>query len=63
MNSNKIQKGLGRGLSSLIGETKSDVNKNQLLILSIQLILALYTVRLMFISPIHPSQPYRHLKM
>ena len=32
MNSNKIQKGLGRGLSSLIGETKSDVNKNQLLI-------------------------------
>ena len=32
MNSNKIQKGLGRGLSSLIGETKSDVNKNLLLI-------------------------------
>ena len=26
----KIKKGLGRGLSSLIGETKVDVQKNQL---------------------------------
>ena len=26
MNSNKIKKGLGRGLSSLIGETQSDTN-------------------------------------
>ncbi len=32
MDSNKIKKGLGRGLSSLIGETKSDIRKNQLLI-------------------------------
>ena len=32
MDSNKIKKGLGRGLSSLIGETKSDISKNQLLI-------------------------------
>ncbi len=30
MDSNKIKKGLGRGLSSLIGETKSDSQKNQL---------------------------------
>ena len=30
MDSNKIKKGLGRGLSSLIGETKSEENKNQL---------------------------------
>jgi ParB family transcriptional regulator, chromosome partitioning protein len=30
MNSNKIKKGLGRGLSSLIGETKIEVQKNQL---------------------------------
>ena len=30
MHSNKIKKGLGRGLSSLIGETKSDTQKNQL---------------------------------
>ena len=30
MDSNKIKKGLGRGLSSLIGETKSDTQKNQL---------------------------------
>ena len=30
MDSNKIKKGLGRGLSSLIGETKSEANKNQL---------------------------------
>ena len=30
MHSNKIKKGLGRGLSSLIGETKSEENKNQL---------------------------------
>ncbi len=32
MDSNKIKKGLGRGLSSLIGETKSDTNINKLLI-------------------------------
>ena len=32
MDSNKIKKGLGRGLSSLIGETKIEENKNQLLI-------------------------------
>ncbi len=32
MDSNKIRKGLGRGLSSLIGETKIEENKNQLLI-------------------------------
>ena len=32
MDSNKIKKGLGRGLSSLIGETKSDINLNKLLI-------------------------------
>jgi len=32
MNTNKIKKGLGRGLSSLIGETKSEVNINKLLI-------------------------------
>jgi len=30
MDSNKIKKGLGRGLSSLIGETKIDIQKNQL---------------------------------
>ncbi|MDA9598413.1 ParB/RepB/Spo0J family partition protein, partial [Candidatus Pelagibacter sp.] len=30
MDSNKIKKGLGRGLSSLIGETKFEENKNQL---------------------------------
>ncbi len=30
MDSNKIKKGLGRGLSSLIGETKVETNKNQL---------------------------------
>jgi ParB family chromosome partitioning protein len=30
MDSNKIKKGLGRGLSSLIGETKIESNKNQL---------------------------------
>jgi ParB family chromosome partitioning protein len=30
MDSNKIKKGLGRGLSSLIGETKSEVNINKL---------------------------------
>ena len=30
MDSNKIKKGLGRGLSSLIGETKIEINKNQL---------------------------------
>ena len=30
MDSNKIKKGLGRGLSSLIGETKSDIKNNQL---------------------------------
>ena len=32
MDSNKIKKGLGRGLSSLIGETKSVTNINKLLI-------------------------------
>ena len=30
MDSNKIKKGLGRGLSSLIGETKVNIQKNQL---------------------------------
>ena len=30
MNTNKIKKGLGRGLSSLIGETKRETNINQL---------------------------------
>ena len=30
MDSNKIKKGLGRGLSSLIGETKVEIKKNQL---------------------------------
>ena len=30
MDSNKIKKGLGRGLSSLIGETKVETLKNQL---------------------------------
>ena len=30
MDSNKIKKGLGRGLSSLIGETKVDIQKNQI---------------------------------
>ena len=30
MDSNKIKKGLGRGLSSLIGETKSEINLNKL---------------------------------
>ena len=32
MDSNKIKKGLGRGLSSLIGETKIETNTNKLLI-------------------------------
>ena len=32
MDSNKIKKGLGRGLSSLIGETKFESNRNQLAI-------------------------------
>ncbi len=32
MDSNKIKKGLGRGLSSLIGETKTETNINKLLI-------------------------------
>ena len=32
MDTNKIKKGLGRGLSSLIGETKSEININKLLI-------------------------------
>ena len=32
MDSNKIKKGLGRGLSSLIGETKLEVKKNELAI-------------------------------
>ena len=30
MDSNKIKKGLGRGLSSLIGETKIETNINKL---------------------------------
>ena len=30
MDSSKIKKGLGRGLSSLIGEAKVEINKNQL---------------------------------
>ena len=30
MDSNKIKRGLGRGLSSLIGETKVETQKNQL---------------------------------
>ena len=30
MDSNKIKKGLGRGLSSLIGETKIETQKNKL---------------------------------
>ena len=30
MDSNKIKKGLGRGLSSLIGETKTEININKL---------------------------------
>ena len=30
MDTNKIKKGLGRGLSSLIGETKAEVQKNRL---------------------------------
>ena len=30
MDSNKIKKGLGRGLSSLIGDTKIESQKNQL---------------------------------
>ena len=29
MDSSKIKRGLGRGLSSLIGETKVESNKNQ----------------------------------
>ena len=32
MDSNKIKKGLGRGLSSLIGETKVDIQKNKIAI-------------------------------
>ncbi len=32
MNSNKIKKGLGRGLSSLIGETKIEIKTNKILI-------------------------------
>ena len=32
MDSNKIKRGLGRGLSSLIGETKVENQKNKLLI-------------------------------
>ena len=30
MDTNKIKKGLGRGLSSLIGETKAEIQKNRL---------------------------------
>ena len=32
MDTNKIKKGLGRGLSSLIGETKAEININKVLI-------------------------------
>ena len=32
MDTNKIKKGLGRGLSSLIGETKVEININKVLI-------------------------------
>ena len=32
MDSNKIKKGLGRGLSSLIGETRVEKNTNKLLL-------------------------------
>ena len=35
MDSNKIKKGLGRGLSSLIGETKADTQKNKLSIIDL----------------------------
>ena len=35
MDSSKIKKGLGRGLSSLIGETKTETQKNQLSILDL----------------------------
>ena len=35
MNSNKIKKGLGRGLSSLIGETKIEIKTNKLSLSSI----------------------------
>ena len=30
MDTNKIKKGLGRGISSLIGETKAEIQKNRL---------------------------------
>ena len=30
MDTNKIKKGLGRGLSSLIGETKAEININKI---------------------------------
>ena len=42
MDSNKIKKGLGRGLSSLIGETKVESQKNQLSINSMIHILFCY---------------------
>ena len=32
MDTNKIKKGLGRGLSSLIGETKAEININKVAI-------------------------------
>ncbi len=35
MDANKIKKGLGRGLSSLIGETKIEYKKNKLAIIEI----------------------------
>ena len=38
MDSNKIKKGLGRGLSSLIGETKVETKKNKLPIVNISII-------------------------
>ena len=36
MDTTKIKKGLGRGLSSLIGETKADVNINKVSISNLQ---------------------------
>ena len=41
MDTNKIKKGLGRGLSSLIGETKAEIQKNRL---SVSVILCLINI-------------------
>ena len=38
MDSNKIKRGLGRGLSSLIGETKVETQKNRLSVSDLSLI-------------------------